>query len=121
MPQYSSRGGWNGIRSWGFGFGWGRVGFEPSSVIRATAPNVSALGKIARAVPMSGRIRSASSGRMYPIWRPWPVQTRSPDQEIGRIVAWSEKQAAEIRMRYVNEEHAVASLVERLNAKNNAF
>ena len=50
----------------------------------------------------------------------WAARKGLTDQEIGRIVAWSEKQVSEIRMRYVNEEHVVASLVERLNTKNNA-
>ena len=39
------------------------------------------------------------------------------DQEIGRIVAWSEKQVAALRMRYISEEHVVASLVNRLAKK----
>lgn len=50
----------------------------------------------------------------------WLARKGLTDQEIARIVAWSEKQVAEIRRRYVDEEHVVASLVQRLNAKNNA-
>lgn len=45
----------------------------------------------------------------------WLANKGLTDQEIARIVAWSEKQVAEIRRRYVDEEHVVASLVERLN------
>ena len=37
------------------------------------------------------------------------------DQEIGRIIAWKETRVAEIRMRYIDEAHIVASLVERLS------
>ena len=47
----------------------------------------------------------------------WLARRGLTDQEIGRIVAWSEQQVAEIRRRYVDEEHVVASLVERLNAR----
>lgn len=39
------------------------------------------------------------------------------DQEIGRIVAWKETRVAEIRTRYIDEAHVVASLVERLTKR----
>lgn len=45
----------------------------------------------------------------------WLARHNLTDQEIARIVAWSEKQVAEIRRRYVDEEHVVASLVARLS------
>ena len=48
----------------------------------------------------------------------WLANKGLTDQEIGRIVAWSEKQVAEIRRRYVDEEHVVSSLVDRLNRKS---
>lgn len=47
----------------------------------------------------------------------WLANQGLTDQEIARIVAWSEKQVAEIRRRYVDEQHVVSSLVERLNQK----
>jgi integrase len=48
----------------------------------------------------------------------WLANRGLTDQEIGRIIAWSEKQVAEVRRRYVDERHVVASIVERLQAKN---
>lgn len=45
----------------------------------------------------------------------WLAKKGLTDQEIGRIVAWSEKRVAEIRRRYIDEEHVVASLVARLS------
>lgn len=50
----------------------------------------------------------------------WLARQGLTDQEIARIVAWSEKQVAEIRRRYVDEEHVVASLVARLSAAGGA-
>lgn len=47
----------------------------------------------------------------------WLAREGLTDQEIGRIVAWSEKRVSEIRRRYVDEEHIVASLVARLGGK----
>lgn len=46
----------------------------------------------------------------------WLANKGLTDQEIARIVAWSEKQVAEIRRRYVDEEHVVTSLVARIEA-----
>lgn len=46
----------------------------------------------------------------------WLARKGLTDQEIARIVAWSEKQVAEIRRRYVDEEHVVTSLVARIEA-----
>jgi len=37
------------------------------------------------------------------------------DQEIGRIIAWKEARVAEIRMRYIDEEHVVESLIRRMS------
>lgn len=45
----------------------------------------------------------------------WVAMQGLTDQEIGRIVGWSEKRVAEIRRRYIDEEHIVASLVARLS------
>lgn len=45
----------------------------------------------------------------------WLARNGLTDQEIGRIVGWSEKRVAEIRRRYIDEEHVVASLVARLS------
>ena len=47
----------------------------------------------------------------------WLARKGLTDQKIGRIIGWSEKQVAEIRRRYVDEEHVAASLVERLQMK----
>ena len=41
---------------------------------------------------------------------------RLTDDEISRIVGWTERRIHEIRARYVDEERVVVSLVERLSA-----
>lgn len=44
----------------------------------------------------------------------WLARKGLTDQEIGRIVGWSEKQVAEIRRRYVDEENVTMSLIDRI-------
>lgn len=45
----------------------------------------------------------------------WLARKGLTDQEIGRIIGWSEKRVADLRTRYINEEHVVTSLIERLS------
>ena len=47
----------------------------------------------------------------------WLATKGLTDQEIGRIIAWKETRVAEIRLRYIDEAHVVASLVERLSKR----
>lgn len=44
----------------------------------------------------------------------WLAKKGLTDQEIARIVGWSETQVAEIRRRYIDEAHVVTSIVNRL-------
>ena len=47
----------------------------------------------------------------------WLAVNGLTDQEIGRIIAWKETRVAELRTRYIDETHVVASLVERLSKR----
>lgn len=43
----------------------------------------------------------------------WLATIGTTDQEVGRIIGWKETRVAELRMRYIDEAHIVASMVDR--------
>lgn len=66
------------------------------------------------------KVKAGIAARIHDLrgtYATWLANKGLTDQEIARIVGWSEKQVAELRTRYIDEGHVVSSLVERLAQK----